>query len=924
MPTVRAADYPYQPYATQQPSTTVPTAYQDIRTPIGAFGGATGEALSQLGATFEKANDRLASVALERQDLQNRIVADQQISSFENNINKVMYGDPDKPGDVGYMGLKGQDALDQRGPTRVKIDQILQEHQAVLQNPHQRLAFDTQSRRYRNYVLNDVGRHYDSEFNRWGTEVTTGRAAVALGNAGIAANNDDFDGWKSAFGTGRAALQEGLKGLGHPPEYIDAKLKDFDEKAVEDWAKKLATRDPVKANQFIDYNSEYLPSKYDDLKKLVKTQADKAMATEIATGAKAPRGTPDLVRGGAVQGHLNYGGTGALGDPRSPGWDTQNLTTVTSSSGANFKVNKAAATDIKGFLSELEGAGYKIDPKESGGHNLREMTDAKGQLSEHAYGTAFDINPSRNPYSKTGQRITDLPANVAEIAAKYNLEWGGSWNDPIDPMHFQWRGPRNAQQDNNFGGIRRQGVTATRAEGGFERYDTPEQGVQAVSEKLRQYAAGGIVTATNPSGKPLNTLSDIISVWAPPNENNTPLLISNAAKVTGFTPDQVLDMRDPATITKVTEAIIRGEHGGALPVSQSMVKQAAATVPIAGSVDQLIKNLPEKEPGEIPDADLGVAYRQSLEAAAKRAIAAGAPISVWQGAVKMLRQQYNAAYVDQQRQERMVLQEQHKKDETIKDGFLRRMDPDADNPPTVGEILRSDMSTAAKENTIGFLTARAQPGPTPRVSASNQTDLFARIHAGDDTENKIRSEDPINLAYKEKKITWEARKELINDFRDTYTSTKAEWAKAEADVIKAAQPKIRPTLSIKDGHLIEQFQDPEGPDREVRFKRFVDQQIKDTVQAGKDPNKTVLNPDSPEYVGKQLDRFTKGGPSLFNKVNEGAGKQSFKEPTSMGELQAQWKAGRWGVATSEEARQAAYAEAIRRGFIQPSLQPPVR
>lgn len=818
MPLVRAADYPYQPYATQQPSTTVPTAYQDIRTPIGAFGGATGEALSQLGSTFEKASDRLATVALERQDLQNRIVADQQISSFENNINKVMYGDPDKPGDVGYMGLKGQAALDARGPTRVRIDQILQEHQAVLQNPHQRLAFDTQSRRYRNYVLNDVGRHYDSEFNRWGTEVTTGRAAVALGNAGIAANNDDFDGWKSAFGTGRAALQEGLAKLGHPQELVDAKLKDFDEKAVTDWAQKLATRDPVKADKFIDANREYLPGKYDDLKRQVKVQADKAMMTEIATGAKAPRGTPDLVRGG--QPNLIRGG--AVQD----------------------RVSQEAASMGYPVAAALATADV-----------------------ESSMGTSPDRPGSR--YKGVFQMGNDEWESVG----------GGDRNDKDTQIRngVRLQVKRKQELSQRLG----------RDVADWEVYLAHNQGVSGAASLIEnpQMSAGAAVTRAG--GAPVNISGNFQG-----NPN---------APASQF-------------VTKVRDDFNRrmDKYAGAVPAQDQVVAQAAAKGP-----DELLSNLPERDPNEIPDADLGTAYKQSLEAAAKRAIAAGAPISVWQGAVKMLRQQYTAAYIDQQRQEKLVLQEQHKKDETIKDQFLRRMDPDADNPPTVGEILRSDMSTAAKENTVGFLTARAQPGPTPRVSASNQTDLFARIHAGDEAEDKIRSADPINLAYKEKKITWEARKELINDFRDTYTSTKAEWAKAEADVLKAVKHTIRPSLMLPHGELIEQSQDPDGADREVRFKRFVDQQVKETVQAGKDPLKTVLNPDSPDYVGKQANRYTKAGPGLFNKVNEGAGKQSFAQPKSLSEVQAQFKSGRFGPPGSQEAQDAAFAEAVRLGFATP-------
>lgn len=123
------------------------------------------------------------------------------------------------------------------------------------------------------------------------------------------------------------------------------------------------------------------------------------------------------------------------GDPRQEGWAAQNLTTISSSSGMKAQVHKAAAAAFQGFIKELEASGYEI--KSLGGHNVRNKRGGNS-LSEHAFGNAIDINPGANPMGKN--LVTDMPANISEMAAKYGLSWGGDWKSVKDAMHFEWRG----------------------------------------------------------------------------------------------------------------------------------------------------------------------------------------------------------------------------------------------------------------------------------------------------------------------------------------------------------------------------------------------------------------------------------------------------------------------------------------------------
>ena len=143
---------------------------------------------------------------------------------------------------------------------------------------------------------------------------------------------------------------------------------------------------------------------------------------------RAPPQIGDGVNAG-IRGSANYmnGQFGAPGD---------NLTSIKLNSGRSVTVHKEAAESFRGFLNELEGSGYKIDSL--GGYNNRAIRGGS-RLSQHAYGNAVDVNPDKNPMTY-GPTVTDMPANVGDLAAKYGLTWGGDWKNRKDAMHFEWAG----------------------------------------------------------------------------------------------------------------------------------------------------------------------------------------------------------------------------------------------------------------------------------------------------------------------------------------------------------------------------------------------------------------------------------------------------------------------------------------------------
>jgi hypothetical protein len=133
----------------------------------------------------------------------------------------------------------------------------------------------------------------------------------------------------------------------------------------------------------------------------------------------------------------NWANVDRLGNPADPAWQRDNLTQIEPVPGQKWQVYKPAADSFNGLLGDLVAAGYK--PTSSGGFNYRTIRGSD-KLSQHAFGTAIDLNAGANPMLGRGDAVvTDLPPNTADIAKKYGLEWGGTWKRP-DAMHFEYVG----------------------------------------------------------------------------------------------------------------------------------------------------------------------------------------------------------------------------------------------------------------------------------------------------------------------------------------------------------------------------------------------------------------------------------------------------------------------------------------------------
>ena len=67
---------------------------------------------------------------------------------------------------------------------------------------------------------------------------------------------------------------------------------------------------------------------------------------------------------------------------------------------------------------------------------IRGQEDA-GNLSNHASGTAVDLNSLKHPLGRRGTFTKEQEVKIRALAAKYGLRWGGDYKNRADEMHFE-------------------------------------------------------------------------------------------------------------------------------------------------------------------------------------------------------------------------------------------------------------------------------------------------------------------------------------------------------------------------------------------------------------------------------------------------------------------------------------------------------
>ena len=150
-------------------------------------------------------------------------------------------------------------------------------------------------------------------------------------------------------------------------------------------------------------------------------------------GVTGPMGTSTQIRGpwGDMYGRTYYQVEQSLVSWRIPG-----TSRVIRAHERSLPALQRVAAALERNLAE--GRSYSIY---SAGSWVWRTVGGRTQPSEHAFGTAIDINPANNPYSGDNRLRTNIPQWFVDAFAEGGYCWGGDWVDVKDAMHFSWSGP---------------------------------------------------------------------------------------------------------------------------------------------------------------------------------------------------------------------------------------------------------------------------------------------------------------------------------------------------------------------------------------------------------------------------------------------------------------------------------------------------
>ncbi|MBD2783791.1 structural protein [Xenorhabdus sp. DI] len=125
------------------------------------------------------------------------------------------------------------------------------------------------------------------------------------------------------------------------------------------------------------------------------------------------------------------------------------------------------------------------------------------------------------------------------------------------------RGIRNNNPGNIRHGDKWQGLRDTQTDKSFCQFTAPEWGIRAMLKILRNYERK----------YGYNTVRQIITRWAPPNENNTEAYIAYVCDQVGVASSTVIDVDNAATLCRLVKAMIQMENGQQ-PYSDAVIMRA--------------------------------------------------------------------------------------------------------------------------------------------------------------------------------------------------------------------------------------------------------------------------------------------------------------------------------------------------------------
>ena len=289
---------------TVEPAARPPEDYQHIPTRPQEF-----------GAELAQGEERLGEGATQAAKFYGQVTAQDSANKWEDETNKILYGDPNVIGpdgqpDRGYYGLRGQAALDAMPGVRQKIVDLRDQYASELSTPEQTFYFNQSTFRLNHFLMDEVGRHYDQNFTIYAGQANKATADLALTGIAQHANDDDFVAHATDRLTSAYVKNLQLSGAETNAEAVQDAHNRARADALEARIEALYPKDPARAQQLMESPDAALlkgPS-FDALSGKLENAGDAAEAQRLVFG-----GATGLATGGGQNNPGNIRVPGSTG-----------------------------------------------------------------------------------------------------------------------------------------------------------------------------------------------------------------------------------------------------------------------------------------------------------------------------------------------------------------------------------------------------------------------------------------------------------------------------------------------------------------------------------------------------------------------------------------------------------------------------------
>lgn len=289
---------------TVEPAARPPEDYQHIPTRPQEF-----------GAELAQGEERLGEGATQAAKFYGQVTAQDSANKWEDETNKILYGDPNVIGpdgqpDRGYYGLRGQAALDAMPGVRQKIVDLRDQYASELSTPEQTFYFNQSTFRLNHFLMDEVGRHYDQNFTIYAGQANKATADLALTGIAQHANDDGFVDQATNKLIGAYVKNLYLSGSESNPEAVQDAHNRARADALEARIEALYPKDPARAQQLMDSPDAALLKgpRFDALSSKLENAGDAAEAQNLVFG-----GPTGLATGGGQNNPGNIRVPGSTG-----------------------------------------------------------------------------------------------------------------------------------------------------------------------------------------------------------------------------------------------------------------------------------------------------------------------------------------------------------------------------------------------------------------------------------------------------------------------------------------------------------------------------------------------------------------------------------------------------------------------------------